>query len=68
MPKIFTEVSGIKGLGDECGWIDPQFLVADALPQCHGMDPGHSFLAPLESEFRDDEAERWHSTALWDHV
>jgi hypothetical protein len=22
------------------------------------MDPGHSFLAPLEREFRDDEAER----------
>ena len=25
------------------------------------MDPGYSFLAPLESEFRDDEAERWRS-------
>ena len=27
------------------------------------MDPGHSFLASLKNEFRDDDAERWHSLA-----
>jgi hypothetical protein len=30
------------------------FCAVGALTHCHGMDPGYSFLAALEREFRDD--------------